>query len=55
MGGVLLANGFYADCFRHAMLASQPNAYFLPPRHTPAEGAILLALRSLDAYRSVRV
>jgi N-acetylglucosamine kinase-like BadF-type ATPase len=55
MGGVLLANGFYAECFRHAMLIASPNAYFRVPRHTPAEGAILLALRSLNACPSVQV
>lgn len=55
MGGVLLANGFFAQAFRDAMILAAPNAHFLAPRRTPAEGAVLLALRALDSRRNAHV
>ncbi|MFN2453117.1 MAG: N-acetylglucosamine kinase [Pyrinomonadaceae bacterium] len=55
MGGVLLAGGFFADSFREVMAAAAPAARFLAPRHTSAEGAVLLALRSLDAEHGAYV
>ena len=52
LGGVLLGSAYYAQCFRQAMLEISPNAYFIPPKKKPVEGAILLALRSLGTSRS---
>ncbi len=46
-GGVLLAGGAFAARFRALLGASVPGAYFVTPRHSPAEGAALLALREL--------
>ena len=47
MGGVLLAGGFFARSFRRATERALPRACFIAPLHTPAEGAVHLALRSL--------
>jgi glucosamine kinase len=51
LGGVLLGSAHYAHCFRQAMLEISPNAYFVPPKKMPVEGAILLALSSLETAR----
>lgn len=51
LGGVLLGSAHYAHCFRQAMVEISPNAYFVPPKKMPVEGAILLALSSLDTSR----
>ena len=46
-GGVLLADGQFAERFRTLLYAVMPRARFVQPRHSPAEGAVLLALRDL--------
>ncbi len=46
-GGVLLAGGAFAAYFRALLGASVPGAHFVTPRHSPAEGAALLALLDL--------
>jgi N-acetylglucosamine kinase len=51
LGGVLLGSAHYAHCFRQAMVEISPNAYFVSPKKMPVEGAILLALSSLDTSR----
>jgi N-acetylglucosamine kinase-like BadF-type ATPase len=47
MGGVLLADGFFAEQFRKAVTAGASRAFFISSRHTPAEGALRLALRAI--------
>lgn len=50
-GGVLRACGPFADVYCDLMRAAEPQVYFAEPRHTAAEGAVLLALgllRRLD-------
>ncbi len=46
-GGVLLANGRFAERFRALLNEALPRARFVRPHHSPAEGAVLLALRDL--------
>jgi N-acetylglucosamine kinase-like BadF-type ATPase len=46
-GGGLRAGGRFATRFRALVQEAEPNARFAEPRHTPAEGAVLLALREL--------
>jgi N-acetylglucosamine kinase len=48
MGGVLLADGFFAHRFREAVRDAAPKARFVSSRHPPAEGAVRLALRSIE-------
>ena len=48
MGGVLQANGYFSKTFRAAMNETLPRAHFIEPHHTPAEGAVLLALKALN-------
>lgn len=47
MGGVLLAEGFFAHCFQRKVRERIAHARFVQPRRTPVEGAVLLALRTL--------
>lgn len=47
MGGVLLAEGFFARCFQRKVSERITHAQFVQPRRTPVEGAVLLALRTL--------
>lgn len=47
-GGGLRAAGRFAERFRAHVLAATPHARFTEPRHSPAEGAVLLALRELE-------
>lgn len=49
LGGVLLANGFFADLFRRRLSDAMRGAFFVEPRHTPAEGAVLLALEMIES------
>ncbi len=44
-GGVLLADGRFAERFRSLLNEALPRAHFVQPHHSPAEGAVLLALR----------
>lgn len=46
-GGCLRAAGRFAERFRAHVLAAEPGAHFDAPRRSPAEGAVLLALREL--------
>lgn len=46
-GGVLRAGGHFAERFRALVRAAEPNARFAEPLYSPAEGAVLLALREL--------
>ncbi len=55
MGGVLLAKGSFAECFRRRLTSEAPNAFFISPRHTPAEGALLLALKLLQTATAIHV
>lgn len=48
MGGVLQANGFFTKKFKEVTTESLPHAHFIEPHHTPAEGAVLLALRAIN-------
>lgn len=47
MGGVLLAEGFFAKSFQRKVKERIAHAHFVQPRRTPVEGAVLLALRTL--------
>lgn len=47
-GGALRAGGFFSQCFREKLVSLVPGARITEPRHSPAEGAILLALRDLS-------
>ncbi len=47
MGGVLLADGFFANRFCELLTCATPDAFFIQPRHTPAEGAVLMALQMI--------
>jgi N-acetylglucosamine kinase len=47
MGGVLLADGFFAEAFREEVRALAPEAHFISSKHIPAEGAVLLAIKLL--------
>ncbi|MGI9107850.1 MAG: N-acetylglucosamine kinase [Pyrinomonadaceae bacterium] len=51
MGGALLAGGTFARRFRDLMTSLVPSTRFTGPRHSPAEGAVLLALRELSRSR----
>lgn len=44
-GGVLNAQGYFAAVFRQAIKANLTHARFIQSRHTPAEGAVLMALQ----------
>ena len=46
-GGVLRAGGALAGRYFESMRAAEQQVYFAEPRHSPAEGAALLALRML--------
>jgi len=52
-GGALRAGGAFAQCFRESMLSLVPSARITEPRHSPAEGAVLLALRDLARHERV--
>ena len=54
MGGVLLADGYFARRFHRAAERAVPNACFIAPLHPPAEGAVHLALRSLGVRSRVK-
>jgi N-acetylglucosamine kinase-like BadF-type ATPase len=47
MGGVLLADGYFAEVFREEVRAHAPEAHFISSKHIPAEGAVRLAMRLL--------
>ena len=47
MGGALLADGIFAHRFREMMASCVPHMRLAEARHSPAEGAVSLALREL--------
>jgi N-acetylglucosamine kinase-like BadF-type ATPase len=47
-GGVLLAGGYFSQRFRALVSERLPDAFTSEARHTPAEGAVRLALRALS-------
>jgi N-acetylglucosamine kinase-like BadF-type ATPase len=47
-GGGLRAGGRFAERFRALIRAAEPHARIVEPLHSPAEGAVMLALRELD-------
>lgn len=53
MGGALLAGGAFARRFRELMTSAVTCTRFTEPRHSPAEGAVLLALRELTRDRRI--
>lgn len=47
MGGALLGGGTFAETFYRTLAAAAPDSHVVRPRRTPAEGAVLLALKAV--------